>query len=111
MPLVESDIKALIQHSLLKCHQKRMNYYSYILNIVLFMGIVIGLVVFFYVKLKYRPSANETYEKMRKERDRILSRIRHYQEQQHIAASHISELPVLQLKPDNIQFAIQRATI
>jgi large-conductance mechanosensitive channel len=110
MPLVEPEIKALMQHSLMQCHDRRISYYSNILNIILFVIIIITIGVFIYVKVIYRPSPAEIEEKLRRDQEFILSQIRYYRNQQRMAStSKINDLPVLRLKPDDIHFAINNA--
>jgi Na+/H+ antiporter NhaD/arsenite permease-like protein len=105
MPLVEPEIKALMQHSLMQCHRHRISYYSYILNIALIVFIIVIIGVFVYIKWNYRPSEDVRLERQRQERESIVSQIQFYRQQ--ADASKITDLPVLHLKPTDIEVALR----
>lgn len=77
--LIDMNFKNHMFQSLQKCHQHKMCTYTFFFNIIVFMIFVIsfGLVLFFCYKGKANP--HEMYDKMLKDQEYVLSKIRYYQ--------------------------------
>lgn len=80
--LIEGNFVNYLQDNLRNCHENRTKIYSIALNvgIVLVLFLVIG--VFLYYRYKEKPSPYELQQKMYKDQQYILDRIRFYQAQQ-----------------------------
>ena len=91
--LIEANVFHSIQNTLKTCHENRVKYYSYALNIIVLIGFVVVVFLALYFSYKKKPSAYEQQQKMYKDQQLILSKIRHYQEQQkNIMTSPIGNL-------------------
>jgi hypothetical protein len=95
--LIENSVKNYLFQTLQKCHINRVSIYYYCLNLgilVLFFGIV-GLVLYYSYKNKLTPY--ESQQKMLRDQQYILSKIRYYQEDkkntQQSQYSSITNLP------------------
>ena len=78
--LIENSAKSYLLQTLQKCHNNRVSIYYYALNIgvfLLFVGVV-GLVLYYCSKQKL--SYYDKQQKMLKDQQYILSKIRYYQE-------------------------------
>ena len=93
--LIESSVKNYIQDSLSICHENRIKIYYVSLNIgilILFLGITAVILYYCYNKKK---SPYEQHQKMLRDQEYILSKIRFYQTEQHNASSSsITKLPM-----------------
>jgi hypothetical protein len=93
--LIEPSAKYFLQNTLQKCHEKRVGIYTTFLNIgvfVLFVGIVGGIL---YYNYRNRPTEYEKYQKMLKDQEYVLSKIKYYKtEYADPKYSHITNLPV-----------------
>jgi len=80
--LIEGNFVNYLQDNLRSCHENRTKIYSIALNlgIVVVLFLVIG--IFLYYRYKERPTPYETQQKMYKDQQYILDRIRFYQSQQ-----------------------------
>lgn len=80
--LIEGNFVNYLQDNLKSCHETRTKIYSIGLNlgIVLVLFLVIG--IFLYYRYKERPTPYEIQQKMYKDQQYILDRIRFYQTQQ-----------------------------
>ena len=91
--LIESGVKNYISGALQSCHQNRINIYYYALNIgvlAIFLGIV---AVTLYCCYKRKPSIYETKQKMLRDQEYVLSKIRYYQsEQKNLMTSPIGQI-------------------
>ena len=76
--LIESNVKNYLHSTLQKCHDKKELFYSWVFNFAMFATafIVIGVVLYYCRKQKLTPY--EQSEKMRKEQEYVLSKIRQY---------------------------------
>jgi hypothetical protein len=100
--LIEPQAKNYLFHTLTKCHDMRVKYNTVILNIgvfLVFVGVFGGILYYLY-QTKSTPQQN--YNKMIKDQEYILSKIRFYQEQKQKidaaaaqSASAITDLPIL----------------
>jgi hypothetical protein len=78
--LVENSVKHYLHYSLDKCHQTKMNLYSQILNIGVFLFFLILVSVTLYFCWKKKPSKIDLERKMLKDQEFILSKIRYFQQ-------------------------------
>jgi hypothetical protein len=94
--LVEPRAKYFLYNTLNQCHSNRVNIYSWVLNIsvfLIFVGIF-GAALYYCRKRKLTPE--QEYQKMMKEQAYILSKIRFYQnERLDHPLSSITSLPVV----------------
>ena len=95
--LIEQGAHSYMSGILHKCHDNRVNIYLYALNtgiLLLFIGITC-LILYYCHKTKTTPEENR--QKLLKEQEYILSKIRFYKEHQRSIASKasITELPIL----------------
>lgn len=79
--LIEGHFVNYLQDNLRSCHENRTKIYSIALNlgIVVVLFLVIG--IFLYYRYKEKPSPYEIQQKMYKDQQYILDRIRFYQSQ------------------------------
>ena len=101
--LTEYSMKSYMSSILSKCHINRIYIYSIVLNLsvfILFFSIV-GITLYYCYKRK--PTAYEYHQKMLKDQEYILSKIRFYQEQNQKANnSSITNLPLSSLQQQQI---------
>ena len=78
--LIEPNVKNYLYDTLQKCHSKRVGIYYYIFNIgiLLFVLVVFGLAL--YYSSKQKLSDYERNQKMIRDQEYVLSKIRHYKE-------------------------------
>lgn len=94
--LVEPGAKYFLYNTLNQCHSNRVNIYSWVLNISVFLIFVciFGAALYYCRKRKLTPE--QEYQKMVKEQAYILSKIRFYQnERLEHPLSSITSLPVV----------------
>jgi hypothetical protein len=98
--LIENSVKNYLYQTLQNCHSNRTNIYSYALNLgilVIFFGVV-GMVL--YNSYKNKLSPYELHQKMIRDQEYVLSKIKYYQEdrknQQQTQMSSITNLPYLE---------------
>jgi hypothetical protein len=98
--LIENSTKNFLFQTLQKCHYNRVSIYYYTLNfgiLVLFFG-VFGAVLYYSYKNKLSPY--EMQQKILKDQQYVLSKIRYYQEDkknmQNSQISSITNLPYIQ---------------
>ena len=80
--LIENRIKNSLLDTLTGCHETRVQLYSTALNATILVLLVAGIGLTLYFCYKRQPSAYEKRQKMLKDQDYILSKIRHYQAEQ-----------------------------
>jgi hypothetical protein len=99
--LIENGAHITMSNLLHKCHDNRVNIYLYTLNIgiLLLFVLITGLILYYCYKTKTTPEENR--QKMLKEQEYILSKIRHYKEHQRSIASKVSitGLPMMDERP------------
>jgi hypothetical protein len=93
--LIEPNVKNYLFDTLHRCHIHKTTIHSWMFNISIFLifVFVIGSVLYFCRKRKLTPYEKE--DKMRKEQDYVLSKIRQYQMDQKArkSSSSITNLP------------------
>lgn len=97
--LIDSNTKNFITNNLKSCHNTRVSYYSYILNCsILFTFILVVSVTLYYLSY-YKRSKEEINEKMHKDQEYVLEKIKYYKEVNKKDKSMITELPTA---PSNV---------
>lgn len=78
--LIEPNVKNYLYDTLQKCHSKRVSIYYYVFNIgiLLFVLVVFGLAL--YYSSKQKLSDYERNQKMIRDQEYVLSKIRHFKE-------------------------------
>lgn len=99
--LIETTTYSLLSNSLQNCHNTRIMSYSFLLNIgilVVFLGVTITIL---YVCYKCKKTPKEVQEKMMREQEYIVSKIREYKHQQRMISGQksITGLPATIEKP------------
>jgi hypothetical protein len=78
--LIEPNVKNYLYDTLQKCHSKRISIYYYVFNI----GVLLSMVVIFglglYYSSKQKLTDYEQKQKLIKDQEYVLSKIRHYKE-------------------------------
>ena len=91
--LIEDNVSNYLQNSLKLSHSNRVQIYSFALNagVVLLFCIICG--TFLYYRYQNRPTVYEKQQKMYRDQEYILSKIRFYQtEQKNLMTSPIGNL-------------------
>jgi len=97
--LIENSAKNYLFQTLQKCHNNRVTIYSYALNIGILATffLIVGLVLYYSYKNKLTPY--EMQQKMLRDQQYILSKIRYYQDNkqnmEESQYSSITNLPYL----------------
>jgi hypothetical protein len=81
--LIDHHVKYHLYTTLQKCHQTRLKYHTVALNVIVatvFFGII-GWIL--YRRYKTRPTDEEVRERMARDQEYIVSKIRFYQEENH----------------------------
>lgn len=89
--LVENNIKNVITYNLKKCNTLKFKYYSFLLNILYFIIIVIFIGSILYYKYKKNTDYKGLKEKEDKKRDYILYNLRKFQ---NLKNKHITNIPL-----------------
>lgn len=95
--LIENSAKNYLYNTLNQCHTNRVTVYYYALNIGVFLLIVIVFGGFLYFCSRQKLSDHEKQQKIMKDQQYVLSKIRYYQEdkkqRQESQMSSITDLP------------------
>ena len=92
--LVEPGVRYFLKETLKQCHDFKYKYYSFILNIGLFIGFFLFLSIFLMSKYKGKMSPKERERKDREKHEYILSKIKLVQdEKKRISNELITGLP------------------
>lgn len=96
--LIDNNSRSYLVNVLQKCHDNRVNVYYYVFN----LGIFISFILIFGFALYYcytnKPSEYEKKQKMLKDQEYILSKIRFHQQihqDKNQQMSNITNLPVV----------------
>lgn len=88
--LIDQRIRSSLLNTLSGCHDTRVQLYTTAFNVTVLVVLVVGVALTLYYCHKRQPSAYETHQKLLKDQDYILSKIRFYQaEQQNLMLSPI----------------------
>ena len=92
--LIEANTKSYLYSKLKSCHEYKSNIMSWILNTTLFILFFITLGIILYYSRKDGLTPYERQEKMIKEQEYIVSKIRDYKEMNKNTSS-ITNLPIV----------------
>lgn len=91
--LIEGNIIQYLHNTLHTCHENRVKIYSFALNAGVVTLFILVVSVTLYYCYKKKPTAYEQQQKMLKDQQYILSKIRFYQaEQKNLMTSPIGNL-------------------
>jgi hypothetical protein len=90
--LIEPEIKYFLYNKLKSCHEYKVNIYSWIINTIIFVVLASFFCAILYFSRKQKLTPYEQSEKLRKEQEYVLSKIRDYKEI-HKSSSMITNLP------------------
>ncbi len=91
--LIEDNVSDYLQNSLRMCHMNRVKMYSFALNFTIVLLFLMVCGGFLYYRYTNRPSPYEKQQKLYKDQEYILSKIRFYQsEQKNLMTSPIGNL-------------------
>lgn len=98
--LIDPSMKNYLYNTLQNCHTTRVQVYTTIFNVVVFVVFVVcvGLALYYCYKRKLTPY--EKHQKMLREQEIILSKIRYYQNERigmnsGASTSYITNLPAI----------------
>ncbi len=94
--LIDEGVKTYLGNKLIGCHEYKMTIYSYFMNTIYFIGMVLIFVVILYFSRNPKMTPYEKAVKMQKEQEYIVSKIRDYREEKQKYSSLITDLPVFQ---------------
>jgi hypothetical protein len=98
--LIEPSVKDYLYDTLQKCHSNRVNVYYYVLNIGVFLFIFLVFGAALYYSSKHKKSEYEEKQKLARDQEYVLSKIRFYQEDKKARntgqSSDITNLPFTQ---------------
>lgn len=80
--LIDQRIRSSLLNTLSGCHETRVQMYTTAFNVAVFVILVMGVALTLYYCHRRQPSAYETHQKLLKDQDYILSKIRFYQAEQ-----------------------------
>ena len=91
--LIEENVSEYLQNSLRMSHMNRVKMNSFALNFIIILLFIIICGGFLYYRYTNRPSPLEKQQKLYKDQEYILSKIRFYQsEQKNLMTSSIGNL-------------------
>lgn len=91
--LIEGNVNHYLYNTLRTCHENRVKIYSFALNAGVLLLFVLVVFTTLYYCYKQKPTAYEQQQKMLKDQQYILSKIRFYQaEQKNLMTSPIGNL-------------------
>lgn len=94
--LIEQGTQHYLQHTLSVCHENRVRIYSIALNVTVFLLFVSIVSAALYICYKRKPTPYEANQKMLRDQEIILSKIRYYQaEQKNLMMSPIGTVPCM----------------
>lgn len=94
--LIDNNARFYLYQTLQKCHENRVQLYTFALNIIVFLVFVTVTGSILYYNYKNKLTDEELQEKMIRDQQYILSKIRYYQaENQKRNTSDITSLPMI----------------
>lgn len=94
--LIDNNARFYLFQTLQKCHENRVQLYTFALNVIVFLVFVIVTGSILYYNYKNKLTDEELQEKMFRDQQYILSKIRYYQaENQKRNTSDITSLPMI----------------
>jgi hypothetical protein len=99
--LIENGAYQYMNQVLHQCHDNRVNIYLYVLNISVFLIFTLGTCAILYYCYSHKQSPLEEYNRLQKEQEYVLSKIRFYKDHQRTIQSKvgITGLPVMDTRP------------
>jgi hypothetical protein len=94
--LIEQSMKTYMKSVLSNCHVTRVSVYHIILNVSVLVIFITIIGITLYYCYKKKPTEKEYREKMKRDQEYVLSKIRFYQEQKNKQTSPITNLPIIQ---------------
>jgi hypothetical protein len=92
--LIESGVRSYMQETLSSCHDNRIRIYSFALNSIVLLTFIAVVVVTLYYCHKRKPTPYEMQQKILRDQQYVLSKIRFYQnEQKNLMTSPLGNLP------------------
>jgi hypothetical protein len=96
--LVEPDVRNFIESSLKKAHEYKMSTYSFFFNFGVLGLFIIVFGGFLYYRYKTKPTPYEIQQKMKREQEIIMSKIRMYQDDKKRASySGMTKMPFVDM--------------
>lgn len=93
--LIEPTAKSFLYRTLQKCHEMKLRYFSIWLNIIIFVLFVTVVSFVLYSRYKGQPSEIERRQKLIRDQQYILSKIRYYHdEKKRSSFTDIIDIPV-----------------
>ena len=94
--LIDNNARFYLFQTLQKCHENRVQLYTFALNVIVFLVFVLVTGSILYYNYKNKLTDEELQEKMFRDQQYILSKIRYYQaENQKRNTSDITSLPMI----------------
>jgi len=92
--LIETSYKSYIIDTLKRCHENRIEIYSIGLNLFVFLFFAIIVSITLYVCYKKKLTPYEKEEKIKRDQEYVLSKIKYYKEMNK-SSSEITNLPTM----------------
>jgi hypothetical protein len=93
--LYDKDTISFIDNNLKVCHTNRVSYYTYIFNFTVLFFFTLIVSITLYTLSNYKESSYEKKEKILKDQDYVLSKIRYYKDNVKQNKSLITDLPTI----------------
>jgi hypothetical protein len=96
--LIEPTAKYFLYHTLNKCHEHRTQIYVFAFNLCILIVFVLVVGITLYLCYRKKPTSEELRQKMLRDQQYVLSKIRFYQGENRKQKEHTSEitnLPVI----------------
>jgi hypothetical protein len=94
--LIEHSLKSYMDNVLSNCHVTRVHVYHIVLNVSVFIVFILIIGITLYYCYKKKPSEIEYRQKMIRDQEYVLNKIRFYQEQKNKQVSPITNLPIIE---------------
>lgn len=99
--LIENTASSHIQQTLHKCHINRVNFYYYVLNISVLLVFIFIVGFTLYYCYTRKPTDYEKHQKMLRDQEYVVSKIRYHQEdskqRREQESSSITDLPFIRV--------------
>ncbi len=93
--LIDYSTMNFIDNNLKSCHNNRISYYVYFFNFIVFFIFVLVVSCVLYFLSTYKKNPYEVQEKMIKDQEYILDKIKHYKDTHKKKSSMITDLPTI----------------
>ena len=92
--LIDEGVKTYLGNKLMGCHEYKMTIYSYFMNAIYLISMILIFLVILYFSRNPKLSPYEKAVKLQKEQEYIVSKIRDYRDEKQKYSSLITDLPV-----------------